>query len=431
MSDRPTSLVRIDATGAAHPVDREASKQMRGRQGSFRLLPSPPHALVLRQIEDGAADRPEEEAVRFWMSGEITKPGVLWDLIGMAGQGNWTGELVVIEGELQRGIFFERGAVVGASSSGERERLGEVLYHYGAITRDQLGIIMNRVTPEMRFGETAVALGFLAREKLFELLSKQAEEIVYATMLVPRGSFYFVEAVNESRLTYRLNLPVHSLLMEGVRRMDEIEHFRARIPSGLYVPDRVPGSSLPRDHEHARVFAAVDGHRSVDDIGRMIGLGAFDTTRAVFQLLQSAVVIMRPPRPTGPQAIVTLFNQAIALILSKVDEAGGGDDIREQLASFATASGVYDALFRDAGPAPDGTLDVEKIAESIQQLVGGENALGMLAQWLYEYASFAMFIAEPLLRSRVIDEASGPPTSQGAAVSRRVAELLAPLAPES
>ncbi len=68
----------------------------------------------------------------------------------------------------------------------------------------------------------------------------------------------------------------------------------------------------------------------------------------------------------------------------------------------------------------------------MQVLVGPDNAEGMLAQWLYEYASFAMFIAEPLLRSRVvIDENAGPPTSEGAAVSRQVAELLAPLAPDS
>ncbi len=397
---------------------------MRQHQGSMRLLPSPAHAVILRATgEDG-----EDEPI-FWISGEIAKPGVLWDLIGMAAQGNWTGELVVAGGEHQRSVFFERGTVVGATSTAERERLGEVLYQYGAINEDQISEIIGAVTRDMRFGETAVALGFLNREKLFELIGKQAEEIVYATMLVSAGVFYFVEGFDERRLSNRLNLRVDALLMEGVRRMDEMELFRARIPSGLYVPEPVAGAAIPEDHEHWPVFEVIDGHLSVDDVGRVLGQGAFETTRAVFQLMQRGVIVLRPPRPTGPQEIVTLFNQAMRLILGKVDEIGGGEDIREQLASFATASGVYDALFRDAGPAPDGSLEEAKVAATVQVLAGSEDTESMLAQWLYEYASFAMFIAEPLLRARSASEEA--PMSEGAAVSRRVAELLAPLAPES
>jgi len=426
MGDSQNALVRIDSTGAAHPVGRDASREMRARQGGMQLLPSPPDCLVMRAVDQGAI---QDEAA-FWMSGQVQKPGVIWDLLGMAGNGNWAGEFVVVTDDVKRSVFFERGSVIGAYSNAERERLGEVLYEYGILSKEQIDLIAAKVTKEMRFGEAAVSLGYLSREKLFELIGKQTEEIIYAAMLVSKGSFYFIEQYDDSRLPYRQNLPVQSLLMEGVRRMDEMELFRARIPSGLYVPDVVEGAALPDEHEHANVFAAVDGTLSVDEVGRLIGLGSFETTRALFQLMQRGVIVLHPPRPTGSQAIVTLFNRAILLIMTKVQESGGDADVREQLASFATASGVYDALFRDAGPAEDGTLDPEKIAETVQVLVGPDNAESMLAQWLYEYASFAMFIAEPVLRSRVVDEGSGP-TSEGAAVSRKVAELLAPLAPDN
>jgi hypothetical protein len=423
MVERRNALVRIDATGAAHPVGRDASRTMRQLQGSLRLLPSPGHAVMLRAGGDDGEPP-------FWLSGEINKPGVLWDIIGMAAHGKWTGELCVIDDSDHRSVFFESGVVVGGSSSAERERLGEVLYRRGALTSEQVATISEAVSPDMRFGEAAVSLGLLSAERLYQLIGDQVEEIVYAVMLVSRGSFYFIEEVDESRLSFRLNLSVQSLLMEGVRRMDELELFQARIPSSLYVPAVVPGAALPPDHEHAAVLAAVDGMRSVEDVARHLGINSFDTTRALFQLMQSGAIIVHPPRATGPSAIVTLFNQAMALILSRIDALGGGDEIREQLASFATASGVYDALFRDAGPARNGTLDPDKIADTVNQLVGPESAASMLAQWLYEYASFAMFIAEPLLRSRMIDEGHGP-VSEGAAVSRRVAELLQPLAPES
>jgi len=172
----------------------------------------------------------------------------------------------------------------------------------------------------------------------------------------------------------------------------------------------------------------VKGVKSIDDIGRALGLGQFDTTRAVFQLMQSNLVSATMPRPVTPVAIVELFNQTMSLVLQKVDEVGGGRDVREQLASFATASGVYDALFREAGPRRDGTLDPQRIADNIEMLVGREDSPKMLTQWLYEYATFAMFIAEPLLRSRKAKD--GQPLSHNAAFSKHIAELLKPLAPD-
>jgi hypothetical protein len=414
-------LVRVDPTGAAHPVGRLASREMRGRQGGHRLLASPSHVVAMRQSR---GDEDEDGPAEFWIVGELSKPGQLWDLVGLIGQGNWTGELAVHDAEHQRSIFFERGAVLGATSNAERERLGEILYQYGALTREEVSIVAEALSREVRFGEAAVALGFLSPEKLFELIGKQTEEIVYGAMAVPRGSFYFSERFDERRLPYRLNLAVTGLLMEGVRRMDEMECFRARIPSSTHVPERVPGKRLSAGHEHEAVWLEVDGVRSIDDIGRVLGLGQFETTRALFQLSQEGLVAVHPPRPTTAQALVALFNRAMALILERVDQAGGGRAVRDQLASFATASGVYDALFRDAGPRPDGTLDPDRIAETLAGMVGPADRLGMLAQWLYEYASFAMFIAEPLLRSR--SDPNGQ--SEGAAVSRQVAELLAPLA---
>lgn len=421
MRERGDELVRVDPTGAAHPVGKHASREMRQRQGPFRLLCAPAHVVVLRRADE--QDRlPSSEAAPFWVAGEITKPGALWDLVAMLGQSNWEGELVVEDGEGRREIFFERGSVIGANSSADRERVGEVLYRYGALSAEQVKRVASAVTPAMRFGEAAVRLGFLSSDELFNLIGKQTEEIVYATMLVARGEFFFREGIDQKRLAYRLNLGVNGLLMEGVRRMDEMGCFRARIPSSLHVPARVVGAKIAADHDHHAVFVAVDGSRSIEEIGREIGQGEFETTRALFQLIQEGVIAVHPPRPTGPEAIVTLFNQAISTILNEVDTVGGGEDIRGQLASFATASGVYDALFGDGGPSPDGTLDPNKIADSAEVLIGPEGVTEMLAQWLYEYASFAMFIAEPLLRAT--DE------SKAQTVTRQVAELLKPLAPE-
>jgi hypothetical protein len=123
-------------------------------------------------------------------------------------------------------------------------------------------------------------------------------------------------------------------------------------------------------------------------------------------------------------AIVTLFNEAIATVMHEVDKVGRGAEVRHHLASFATGAGIYDALFQRAGPRIDGTFDVPKIVENANVLVGLEQAEAMLAQWLYEYISFALFIAEPVLREAAARSGQAAPN-----LSKPVLDLVAPLSP--
>jgi hypothetical protein len=217
---------------------------------------------------------------------------------------------------------------------------------------------------------------------------------------------------------------VHGLLLEGVRRMDETRYFRDRIPSDKHIPTLIVGRDPPGS-EFAKVYEAVDDNLSVADICRVVGQGEFEVTQALFQLVQSSHVVIQAPRPTGPSAIVMIFNEAIAFIFDAVDRTGRGGEVREQLASFATGAGIYDALFRKAGPAKDGTLIPDRVVENIAVLVGPEEAEPMLAQWLYEYISFATFVAEPYLRPTSLARGT-----QGSMLAKQVAVLIAPLAPK-
>jgi hypothetical protein len=428
MDDERLELVRIDATGTAHPLGKTASQRMRARQGAFRLLPAPNHLVVMRHVgEDGKRD--ETDGPVFRLAGEITTAGAICDVVALVGQAGWKGELVVLGDGMSRSIFFERSNVIAAQSTVEGERLGEVLYRYGALTQDQLQTTSKAVSSEIRFGEAAVKLGYITRERLFQLMGKQTEEILYAVLRVGDAMFYFLDSFDEGRLNARQNIPVMALLMEGVRRMDETRYFRDRIPSDQHVPARVQGRDVP-EVEFVKVYEAIDGVKSVAEICRVVGQGEFEVTQALFQLVQSGKVVVHAPRPTGPAAIVALFNEAIAMIFREVDSAGHGQEVREQLSSFATGAGIYDALFRKAGPATDGTLLQERIIENVGVLVGPDQAESMLAQWLYEYVSFGMFVAEPFLRPDSLPGVVKRPEAGGSQLAKNVAELVAPLAPK-
>ena len=149
----------------------------------------------------------------------------------------------------------------------------------------------------------------------------------------------------------------------------------------------------------AAVYYAVDGARSVDAIGRRTGLGEFETTKAVFALIQSKHVGMCRPRISGgAESVVDLANQALRILYRRVTELGKAEALSLTLDSFATGAGVYDVLFHRAGPAPDGSFDPGAVAHNVGRVAVGEPEEYLKAK-LHEYVSFALFSAGHALGS--------------------------------
>jgi len=398
MKDVRAELVRVDSRGVAHPIGVVASQRMRVREGAFRLLPSPPHVVMLRLTgEDGKRDREDGAVVR--LAGEIIAPGDVTDVLAMIAQANWKGELCVFDTEHSRTILFDQGNVVGVQTSCEDERLGSVLYRYGAITAEQQAEIVSKVQDGARFGEATLQAGLLTSEKLYQYIAKQIEEVVFATMTIGDGTFFFLDGFDESRLVSRHMVSAGGLLMDAVTRMDEMRYFRQKIPSNDYVPVRLENPNPPAE-EFAATYEAVDGKHSVEDIGRLNGKGEFVTAKHLYALAQSKHVAIHPPRAEGgPAGLVSAANGALRVIHQFADKAGKGAQLRDSLASFAVGAGVYDILFRAAGPDAEGVLEAKTVADNSVLVAYGSDPENMLKQMLHEYVSFALFSAGTALGS--------------------------------
>lgn len=404
--------LRIDATGTVHPVGRRASQELRARAGEWRLLASP--AGVMLAVKAGAAVR----SVR--LAGEVRTPGSLCDVVTTMSHGAWTAELTVLEdgGEAPtlRTIHFDRGNVVGASSNARGERLGEILWRFGAITREQLNrVVAAAEKTGKRVGEAALDLEFVEPEELFQMMGRQVEEVFYAAVHVAWATFFVFDGLDEARVARRHHLSTGQLLMEAARRVDELRFFRERIPSDAWVPTPLAPSGRKAPPELADVLAQCDGRRSVAEIGRRIGQLEFEVTRAVYQLAASGLVGVSPPRPDGPVAIVEAFDRALVEIHGSCDRASRGKELRAALEQFAASTGVYMPLFDGAGPLEDGSLRAERVARNVAALAG-EDPESWLVQQLFEYAGFALFHAGSLL-----------PRENETTLNARVAEMLKPL----
>ncbi|HEX3769266.1 MAG TPA: DUF4388 domain-containing protein [Polyangiaceae bacterium] len=384
------SDLRIDATGTVHPLGRDASQSLRARIGEWALLQGPPEVVLALRAGEGRSLR---------LAGEVRSPGALCDIVALVAQAGWGGELVVLQEEASRCVFFESGQVVGATTTASSEKLGEILWRFGAITRDQLEeVVRTAERSGKRVGETAIDLEFVGPDELFRMMTRQVEEVFYAAVHVASAVFYLFDRFDEVRLGRRHRLSTGQLLMEAARRMDELRFFREKIPSDAWVPTVVPaaaGRKPPPDL--AEVLTQVDGRRSVAEIGRRIGQLEFEVTRAVFQLAATAFVTVSAPRPEGVAAIVETFNRAMVETHRACDEAGSGAALRSGLEQFAMSTGVFVPLFSGAGPEPDGSLRAERIAQNVHAVAGEGGEDRWLTQQLLEYAGFALFQAGSLV----------------------------------
>jgi len=386
MSDRD-DLLRVDSTGAVHPVGRAASQQLRPRAGDWRLIASPKELIVARSMTWG-------DAV-LKLAGEIRTPGALADIVSLASQSGWRGELIVLAEAGNRSFFFDGGTIIAATTTVPDERLGEVLYRFGLITREQLDTILG-ITAQSgkRLGEVAVESGIVSAEKLFAMMAQQVEEVFFAAVHVSDGAFYFFDRFDEKNILRRHSMNAGGLLLEAARRMDEMRFFREKVPNDQYIPVPVSGKK-PAD-DLAKVFEHCDGKKSIADIGRATGQLEFDVTRSVFQLVSSGCVTVLAPRPRGPEAIVERFNPALVAVHERCDAAGKGAELRDGLSRFATGGGVYDPLFMGAGPLQDGTLKPDRIGRNIAALAG-EDPDAWLVELMNDYVGFALFQAESIL----------------------------------
>ena len=391
---------------------------MRAREGAYRILPAPQHVVFMRYTgEDGRRDAEDGAVVR--LSGEVTAPGTLCDILALIAQTGWRGELVVLDGDEARSVFFEQGNVVGATTNVEAERLGSVLYRFGVITREELERVVPAVRSGKRFGEAAIELGVLKQDQIYAYIARQIEEIVFATMTVGDGTFFFLDGFDEARLVSRHTASANALLMDGVTRMDELRYFRQKIPSAEHIPFKVENRGTPASEFH-KVYDAIDGKQNVGELGRSTGLGEFETTKALYTLVQSQHVSIHPPRVSGgPTSLVAAANGALRAIFAAAAQFGKVAEVRGNLESFAVGAGVYDILFRNAGPDETGALDPETVAANSVAVAGSADQDNMLKQMLHEYVSFALFSAGAALGSGAEGE-----------LAKQVAPALAGLRPQ-
>jgi hypothetical protein len=258
-----------------------------------------------------------------------------------------SGKLALRNDELERTILWKDGDIVFAASNSHEHSLGQFLLRNGKITQQQYDESKRRVTPQMRHGKLLVQMGALSPKDLWWGVKNQVLEIIYSLFGWKEGSFFFFESAEElSQERIVLQINTSSVIMEGIRRLDESARIREKIPSLDIVFAKVPGGvpdfdALDMSEGEIEIYKNIDGRLTVRELTGRSELTEFEVTRILFQLLSARIIEVAPEeksfRPVfldvedSPELlkIISTYNDMFGRLFEALQNAVGEDSARD------------------------------------------------------------------------------------------------------
>lgn len=387
-------VVVIEADGRLRVAGRGLERRLQERAGRYELVVDAPGLLILRDRADA-----ERAGTRIAMAGELLSRTAVLEVVNIVATVGWRGELHIFDGESHRVLAIDQSAVKYAHSDAPDDRLGQVLYRHGVLSRAELDGILSEIGPEKRLGQVLLERRLLTQEQLFAQLQKQVEQIFFSALLTRSGHYVFsVPDDSAEPPAHTVHLPIQALLMEGVQRIDEMALFREKIPSDDLRPIvQAKATRLSLDENAQLILTYADGQRTIEEISRESGLGLFMTIKAVYGLLQQGGLVLRPRESIDAEAVRRLvgqFNEVLRDIFVAVATYGGMDQTRATLEAWIHGSG-YASIFGEHID-DDGSIPVEPVVEALSR-VNVENPMEGLQQALHELSAFALFAATTTL----------------------------------
>ena len=400
---RTPRQVDIDPHGRLVPRDDEARRLLADRAGRFLLLPSAPDLLVARRTPAAGGEAPPARCV---LTGDLSALPIA-DFIAFVHQSKLSGLLTVSSAGVDRTVGFREGEVRGATSQAVGERVGEVALRLGYLGRDALAEAVAAAKDKL-FGKVLIEKGFLSPTDLWKCLHEQVAGVFHAILLSREGVFTMVDEPDVD-LGTPLSVNTQSLLMDGIRRIDEMTLFRARIPGPQAFlrrkEPRVPVTLRPTEQA---LLDLVDGRRRVAEIAQAAHLNEFDATKVLYHLAESGHVeaVGGPAAsPGAPQAerleaLAKDMNGVLQQITAALAAQGGIDGFLFGARTFLSdPAGRFAPLFRRVVPGRDGAVDAPTLLGNLALLEGAAlrqiepsgDAVRLLHEALRELVLFYLF----------------------------------------
>ena len=362
-------LLDIDAHGRVVAQTDPARRLLADRAGRFVLLPSAADLLVARRVPPTGAGSSRPRCV---LAGDLAAFPIA-DFIAFMQQARVSGVLTVSADGAERAIAFHEGEVRSAHSTAAGERVGEVAVRLGYVTEAQVAEATRSGRP---IGKALVDLGHLGSNDLYKCLHEQVAAVFHAVLLSKSGTFTLLDEELE-RPAAPLSVSTQSLLMDGIRRIDELSLFRARIPGPrAVVRRREAGRATTLRPTEAALLGLVDGRRTVAEIATAAHMNEFDATKILFHLVEAGVLeaVAGSAAPASEAERIRAVARGMSELLRTVGQAiapGARAAFLDAAQQFLwDGASPFAPLLRQLTVAGDGGVDEAAIVDAVAALDG-------------------------------------------------------------
>lgn len=295
-----------------------------------------------------------------------------------------SGKLLLQQDRMERSIYWKEGEIVFASSSSPEHSLGMFLLRNGKITQAQYEESKRRVTAQTRHGKLLVQMGAISPKELWWGVKNQALEIIYSLFSWKDGMFLFGDSADDlvnERIVLSINTA--TVIMEGIRRLDETAVIREKITSLDMVFLRVAGAvpdfgSLEMSEHEVALYNNLDGKRSIRALIGGSEMTEFEVTRILFQLLSARLIEVMPEekafRPVfldvedSPELlkVISTYNDMFGRLYDALHNAVGEDTARDIVMTAmqnADSDELWSGVFFDQYGRFDENMLIANISE--------------------------------------------------------------------
>ncbi len=322
------------------------------------------------------------------------------EIISFAASNRWNGELLFSHIDEWKALILHHGEVIGIRSSAIADRLGEVLLRSGRLSRadliTHLQLSRERQTP---LGNLLVESGVLSQAALLVAIKMQVQQVVTSLLEWHKGLFVLTKkrgAPQSSSASYN----TQSLIMEGLRRIDEADHFveglgglatmfcRQDRGDTLSAVGPVGETLLQLATEPVSVAEAIasTGATRVDAVEALSDLNDAGLIRLITEGRQSTV------DSKGDQRLVLLvsgFNGILMRLAELSQHSQRGEPPADTFATFLRFYG-FGHIFNGSVQMPSGQLETKAIFGNLDRLAAADR-VDALREALNELLNFQLF----------------------------------------
>lgn len=224
------------------------------------------------------------------LKGLIKDFGLADTLIGLQ-RTQKTGIFTIKSGTIVKKIYVRNGDIIFSSSNQDEDRLGDVLFKEGRITKEQYDIsVIEMEKSKQRHGAELVRLGYLKPQELVTAVRHQAEEIIESLFNLEDGSFAFEEMPFSTEEVITLKLSAANLIYSGIKKIKDIQRIESELPGmdSILCFSADPFNlfqDVRLDYSGKKIISCIDGKTTINDILSITQLDRFDALKAIYALL--------------------------------------------------------------------------------------------------------------------------------------------------